>query len=143
MSKPQVKLFIVAAPGVAPDAAQALASEVEVEKVGLHWKFADFTQEDLIDLSKQVDQQLAALEKWNEMARNVLKQKLPKPADAGTETVTRGRFFEAHYVKSVRTDIDREKVKVHLGDRYPEFCKTSDIYTLKIVPVSQTPGVAG
>jgi len=139
MNKPanQVSVYVVVAPGGDP-----LAVQVVPNLVKLGWKFGDMTSAVLIDTVKRVDDYLKALEKWVAAAREALKSKLPEPVKAGEETVTRGVLFEAHYIKSSRMDIDREKVKAHFGDRYPEFCKTTEILTLKIVPVTQTPGAA-
>lgn len=135
---PSVNVFAVVAPGVEPSAVQVVPHLIK-----LGWKLGDLPLGDLIDQVKQVDDYLKALEKWVEGARGVLKQKLPVPAQAGEETVTAGRLFEAHYSKSTRTDIDRDKVKNYFGEKYPEYCKTSEILTLKITPIAQTEGFAG
>lgn len=141
MNKPTsaVQLFVVCAPGIDPSTVQ-VKSSLEV----LGWKFSDMDRGDLIDLAAQVDSQLKVLGKWHEAAKGVLKQTLPVPADPGTETVTLGRKFEAHYVKMVRSDIDRDSVKRDMGDKwYGEHCKTTEVLQLKIVPIAQTPGAAG
>lgn len=136
-----VPFFVVIAPGRDPSTFDKSSIHVEVQK--LHWKFADIPEGELIDLAKQVDDNIKALEKWCEAARGVLKQRLPAPAEPGDETVTRGRLFEAHYVHSTRTALDQERVKAHFGADLPNWCKTTPVFTLKIVPIPQTPGVAG
>jgi len=133
-----VNVFAVVAPGVDPASVLLVPHLIK-----LGWKFGDVPVGDLIDQVRMVDDHLKALEKWVEGARGVLKQKLPVPVAAGEETVTRGHLFEAHYSKSTRTDVDRDKVKAHFGAEYPNFCKTSEILTLKIVPIAQSPGVTG
>lgn len=130
-----VLFYAVAAPGVDP-ASIKITPDVRV----LGWKFANYEGGDLIDIVAEVDKHMKALSKWVEAARGVLKQKLPVPADPGTETVTPGRLFEAHYTKSIRMDIDRDKVKAHFGDEYPKYCKQTEVLMLKIVPITQTPG---
>jgi len=144
MAKPDVpvgspvNVFAVVAPGVDPASVLLVPHLIK-----LGWKFGDIPLGDLIDQVRMVDDHLKALEKWVEGARGVLKQKLPVPALAGEETVTRGHLFEAHYSKSTRTDIDRDKVKTFFGAEYPNYCKTSEILTLKITPIVQTPGTTG
>jgi len=144
MSKPAVPVgspvhvFAVVAPGADPASVLLVPHLIK-----LGWKFGDVPLGDLIDQVRMVDDHLKALEKWVEGARGVLKQKLPVPAQAGEETVTPGRLFEAHYSKSTRTDIDRDKVKTYFGAEYPNYCKTSEILTLKITPIVQTPGTTG
>lgn len=140
-AKPQQKsitFYVIAAPGVDPSSVKVLP-DIEV----LGWKFKDYDRGDLIDLCEQVDDQMSALETWLKAARDVLKATLPKPANPGEETVTAGKKFEAHYILSTRTDVDRDKVKAYFGDKYGDYCKSTPIYTLKIVPIVQTPGVAG
>lgn len=136
MSKP-IDVFVVCAPGVDPASVKIVPT---LNKLG--WKFGEIDPGDLIDQVKMVDDYFKALEKWIEAARGVLKARLPAPALAGEETVTRGLVYEAHYSKSTRTDIDRDKVKAHFGEEYPQYCKTSEILTLKIIPITQTPGTA-
>jgi hypothetical protein len=135
---PKVPFYLVVAPGVDPQSV-----EVEPAVVKLTWNFGQMDRGELIDLAKEVDEHLKALEKWVEGARGVLKQTLPAPAEPGTETITRGHRFEAHYIKSMRSDVDREKVKAYFGPKYPEYCKSTGILTLKIVPIPMTPGAAG
>lgn len=138
--KPSVQFFVVCAPGVDPGSV-----EVKPEIVKLGWKFAQFDKGDLIDQLKLVDEHVKSLTKWCEAAKGVLKQVLPVPTPEAPELITAGRRFEAHYIYAPRVDVDRDKVKAFVGeDRYVrEFCKTTPVYTLKIVPISQTPGVAG
>ena len=133
-----VNVFAVVAPGLDPARVNLIPNLVK-----LGWKFGEVPPGELIDQVKLVDDHLKALEKWVEAARGVLKARLPVPELAGQETVTRGLLYEAHYSKSTRTDIDRDKVKAHFGAEYPNYCKTSEILTLKIVAISQTPGAAG
>jgi hypothetical protein len=64
------------------------------------------------------------------------------PEVAGQETVTAGKLFEAHYVKSQRSALDQTALKTDYANDsewLAKYTKTSDVLTLKIVPVVQTP----
>lgn len=139
MSKPVVQLFVVCAPGVDP----ATVADPEVSIVKLGWKFAQMDRGDLIDQVAQVDATLKALEKWVEGARGVLKQTLDKPEEIG-EKVTPGKHFEAHYVKSIRNALDQEKSKAYFETQgmLKDYMKSTEVLTLRIIPIPQTPGVA-
>lgn len=135
--------FAVAAPGADPVALQATV-EPKVQVVG--WKFGVMDQGDLIDTVAQVDKQLKILEKWVEAARVSLKSKLVVPEVAGTETVAAGRLFEAHYIKSQRLALDQTAIKTDYANNTEfmgKYMKATDVLTLKIVPVVQTPGASG
>lgn len=132
----KVELFAVLAPGALPEQVSIVP---EVTK--LDWNFGTKEPSEMIDLIAKAESQLKTLDKWVEGARGVLKDKLTKPEEAGQETVLAGKLFEAHYVHSVRTAMDQEKVKTFLGADYPNYVKSTDVFTLKIVPVTQTPGV--
>ena len=132
----QVKLYVVLSPSANPE-----KIEIDSEIVALSWAFAKLDNEQMIDQIAEVDKQLKALDKWIEAARGVLKARLKEPEEAGQETVTRGVAYEAHYVKSSRTALDQAKVKEFLGDSYPKYCKTTPVLTLKITPISSTPGM--
>lgn len=135
MSK--VNLYVVLSPGMSADKVV-----IEPHVVKLDWMFAEKTEKDLIDLIAEVDKQQKVLEKWKEAAKGVLKPRLSEPVDPGSETITYGKAYEAHYSKSIRTDIDRDMVKADMGqDWYLKHCKVSEVLMLKIVPITQTPGV--
>lgn len=137
--KPTVQFFLIVAPGQDP---AGVGVTPEVVKLG--WKFAEFDRGDLIDQVKEVDTHMKALEKWCEAARGVLKQTLPVPNQDLPETVTPGKKYEAHFIWSIRRDIDRDTVRKDMGDSwYASHCKESPILTLKIVPIAQTPGAQG
>lgn len=133
MNKPleptHIRVYGVVRPGVEPASVNVVPNLVK-----LGWKFAELPTEALIDTVQEVDDYLGAMEKWVKAAREVLKTRLPVP-EIGQETVTPGVQYEAHYTKSVRTDVDRDKVKSYFGDKYPEYCKSMEILTLKIRPI--------
>jgi hypothetical protein len=133
-----IKFYAVIAPGVNSEKVS-----IEPEIVKLDWAFAAVSDDLLIDTIASVGARLKALDKWLEAAKGVLKTRLEEPAEPGQETVTQGKLFEAHYSLSTRTALDQEKVKEDLGDRYPEFCKTTPVLTLKIVPITATPTTGG
>jgi hypothetical protein len=124
-----VNVYGVVKPGVEPGAVNVVPHLIK-----LGWKFAEQSTEQLIDTIQEVDDYVGALEKWVKTAREVLKPRLPVP-EIGQETVIRGVQYEAHYTRSVRTDVDRDKVKAYFGDAYGEYCKSSEILTLKIKPI--------
>lgn len=138
--KPNVQFFVVVAPGVDP-----ASVEFEPEFTLLDFKFGTREPGELIDQVKEVQEHMAALEKWAEAAKVVLKQKLDKPTAENPELVTPGKRFEAHYVRTVRVDVDREKVKAHFGEEVyaRDYCKHGEVFMLKFKPITQTPGTAG
>lgn len=135
---PVVPFFIVIAPGVDPDSV-----EVQTEIRKLTWNFGKMDRGELIDLVEEADQFVSPLNKWIEGARGVLKQTIDKPTADNPEVVVAGRRFEAHYVRQTRSALDQEKTKAFLGPRLPEFMKNSEVLVLRIIPITQTPGVAG
>lgn len=139
VAKMVVPLYVVFAPG------KAIQSDrIQPNVCALGWNFGQMDRGDLIDLTEDVDNYLSALAKWVKASREVLKSTLPKPSETTPEVVIPGKRYEAHYTWSTRVDIDREKIKADMGvEWYAAHCKATPIYTLKIVPIVQTPGVAG
>jgi hypothetical protein len=136
MNKPlepvHVRVYGVVKPGVDPATVNVVPNLVK-----LGWKFAEMSTEELIDHVQTVDNYIKALDKWVETGRGILKGRLPEP-EIGAETVTPGKEYEAHYVKSARTALSTEKVKAFAGDKYPELCQTTEVLTLKIKPITSS-----
>jgi hypothetical protein len=124
-----INVYGVVKPGVDPGLVNVVPHLVK-----LGWKFAEMPTDQLIDSLQEVNGYMKALEKWTESAKGILKGRLPEP-EVGQETVVAGTKYEAHYTKSVRTDINREKVKAYFGDKYGEYCESKEILTLKITPI--------
>lgn len=126
--------FAIIAPGI--NAAAVDPEELKPsETVVLDWMFGEKIPQDMIDTIGAVEEHFKLLEKWLKAARDVLKRKVQEPQEAGQETVTVASRFEAHYIKSWRTDIDRDSVKRDMGqDWYNEHCESTPILTLKVTP---------
>lgn len=123
--------YVVVKPGVNPD-----SINVEVEVVKLSYAFADMSDQALIDLAEEVDLSLKALAKWNTTAREILKERLTKPQQAGDTVITNGVRFAAHYAMKARVAIDQEAVRTEMGDQWwADHCKRTEFYELRIRPI--------
>lgn len=111
-------------------------SNVEVVFSGemLSWKFAEMSQSAIIAKVASVSKYISALEKWVEMAKDILKN------DPIKETIVVGDTKEvkgldgwiATYAHRERTGIDTELLKTKFGDVwFAAHCKTTDYYEIR------------
>jgi len=100
----------------------------------LSWKFAEMPQSAIISKVASVSKYISALEKWVEMAKDILKN------DPIKETIVVGDTKEvkgldgwiATYAHRERTGIDTELLKSKFGDAwFAEHCKTTDYYEIR------------
>ena len=124
-------VYIPLKPGQDPS---TVTGDVDIQK--LHFKFAEMSDQELIDLAAGVGKSLNAMEKWHKSAVDILKGRLVVPQAVGEVTTTQAEKYIAHYSKEARVDIDRESVKKDMGDDwYAAHCKRLEYVKLSFKPI--------